>query len=104
MHEKDSHSSSSKHQDKPHSNKGSKEKESSKTLWKCVASLPQRPSSTEQAEKEPCLEGPSLTFNASSQSWHSSPSRHLSETDDQASFVGPNSTSTPNKAEVGQCV
>ena len=97
MCEKDSHGSSSKHQDKSRSDKGSKDKESSKTPWKCVVSLPQKPSSTEWAGKEPCLNGPSLTFNASSQSWHSSPSRHLSETDDQASFMGPNSTSTPNK-------
>ena len=99
--DKDSHSSSSKHQDKPHSDRGSKDKESSKTPWKCAASLSQRLSSTEWAEKEPHLKGPSLTFNASSQSWHSSPSRHLSETDDQASFVGLNSTSTPNKTEGG---
>ena len=102
--EKDSHSSSSKHRDKSHSNRGSKDKESSKSPWKCAASPSQRPSSTEWAVKEPHLEGPSLTFNASSQSLHSSPSRHLSETDDQASFVGPNSTSTPNKTEGGPCV
>ena len=94
MCEKDSHGSSSKYQDKPCSNKGSKDKESSKTPQKCAVSLPQRPPSTEWAEKEPHLQGPSLTFNASSQSWHSSPSRHLSEADDQASFMGPNSTST----------
>ena len=47
MCEKDSHGSSSKHQDKSHSDKGSKDKESSKTPWKCVVSLPQKPSSTE---------------------------------------------------------
>ena len=99
--EKDSHGSSFKHWDKPYSDMGSKDKESSKTPQKHVASPSQRPSSTEWAEKEPNLKVPSLTFNASSQSWHSSPSRHLSETDDQASFVGPNSTSTPNKTEGG---
>ena len=104
MHEKDSHSSSSKHWDKPCSDRGSKDKESSKSPQKCAASLSQRPSSTKQAEKEPCLKGPSQTFNASYQSWHSSPSRHLSETDNQASFVGPNSTSTPNKTESGPCI
>ena len=103
MCEKDSHGSSSKHWDKPRSNRGSKDKESSKSLWKCVASPSQRTSSTEQAEKEPYLEGPSQTFNASSPSQHTSPSRHLSETDDQA-FMGPSSTSTPSKTEGGPCI
>ena len=91
-----SHSSSSKHLDKPHSDGGQQ-----KIPWKCVASPSQRPSSTEWAEKEPHLKGPSWIFNASSHSRHSSPSRHLSETDDQASFMGPNSTFTPNKTEGG---
>ena len=100
-HEKDSHSSSSRHWDKPCSDRGSKNKESSKSLQKHVASLSQRPSSTEWAEKEPHFKRASQTFNASSQSWHSSPSRNLSKTDNQASFVGPNSTSTPNKTEGG---
>ena len=86
----------------PHPSTGTRE--SSKSPWKHAASPPQRPSSTEHAEKEPHLEGPSQTFNASSHSWHISPSRHLSETDDQASFVDPNSTSTPNKTESGPCI
>ena len=101
IHVKNTHSSLSKHRDKPRSDRGSKDKESSKSLWKHAASPSQRPSSTEQAEKELHLEGPFWTFNASCQSQHSSPSRHLSETDNQASFVGPNSTSTPNKTEGG---
>ena len=104
MCEKNSPGSSSKHQDKPHSDRGSKDKESSKTPQKHVVSPSKMPPSTEWAEKEPCLREPYLTFNASSQSQHCSPSRHLSETDDQASFVGPNSTSTSNKTEGGPCV
>ena len=59
MCEKDSHSSSSKHRDKPCSDRGSKDKESSKSPQKHVSSLSQRLSSTEWAEKEPHLEGPS---------------------------------------------
>ena len=102
MREKDSHSSSSKHQDKPHSDRVSKDKESSKTSWKCVVSPPQRPSSTEWAEKEPCLGEPSLTFNASSQSQHSSPSRYLSER--QPFFPGPQQHLYSNKTEGGPCI
>ena len=37
-HDKDSHGSSSKHRDQSHSDKGSKEKESSKSLWKHATS------------------------------------------------------------------
>ena len=92
---KDSHSSSSKHRDKSHSDRGSKDKESSKSPQKCAASPPPMSSSTTQVEKEPHLEGPSLAFCASFQS------HQLSQTDDQFSFVCPTNTSTPNKMESG---
>ena len=61
----------------------------------------QWPSSTERVRKEPCLEEPSLTLSVNSKGHHQSPSKCLNETDDQASFVGPTSTSTPNKTRGG---
>ena len=67
---KDSHSSSSKHRDKPH-----KDEENGKSPHKCTAS-PVQGSSTMQAEKEPHLKEPPIAFNASSQS------HHLSESDE----------------------
>ena len=57
-HDKDWHSSSSKHWEKPR-----KDKEDSKSPCKCPAS-PAQGSSTKQAEKEPCLEGHPMVFNA----------------------------------------
>ena len=84
--DKDSHSS--KHWDKFHSKGG-------KSLQKCVASPPQKPSSTAQVEKEPHQEGPPQVFCASSQSCQ------LSESDDQFSFTCPTSVSTPNRTESG---
>ena len=85
-HDKDSQSS--KHWDKSCS-------ESSKSLQKCAAAPPQKPSSTAWVEKEPCLEGPPLVFHALSQS------RQLSESDNQFSFTCPTSATTPNKTESG---
>ena len=70
---------------------------------KCSPPSKEHQDTCEWAEKEPHLKGPSLTFNASSQSRHSSPSRHLIKTDDQASFVDPNSTSTSSKTGGGPC-
>ena len=87
-HNKDSHGS--KHQDKSCS-------ESSKSLWKCAASPPQKLSCTTWVEKEPHLEGPPLVFHASSQS------HQLSESDNQFSFTGPTSALTPNRTESGLC-
>ena len=83
-HDKDSHSSSSKHWDKPR-----KDKENSKSPHKCTAS-PAQGSSTMWTEKEPHLEEPPVAFNASSRS------HHLSESDQQLSFC-PTSASTPSK-------
>ena len=61
------------------------------SLHRCAASPLQMLSSSTWAEKESCIEVPSLAFCASSQ-------RHqLSETDDQFSFICP----TPNKTESG---
>ena len=100
MHEKDSRCSSCKHRDKPCSERSSKDKESSKCPQKYAISL-QGLSSKERAGKEPYIEKPSHTFNASSQNYHRSPSRYLNETDDQGSFMGPTSTSTPNKIDGG---
>ena len=89
--DKDSHSSSSKHRDKPH-----KDKENSKSLCKCMAS-PGQGFSTMWAEKEPCLKEPLMVFNASSQS------HHLSESDEQLSFSWLTSASTPSKTSGGPC-
>ena len=83
--DKDSHSSSSKHQDKPH-----KDKENSKFQCKCTAS-PAQGSSTTWAEKEPWLEEPSMVLHISSRS------HHFSELDEQLSFSCPTSASTPSK-------
>ena len=102
-HEKDSHSSSLKHKDKPHSDRSGKDKEDNKSPQKCPMSLPQWLSSTERAGKEPHLEEPSQTLSVNSEGCHLSPSRCLSETDDQVSFVGPTSTSTSNKTGGGPC-
>ena len=60
-----------------------------------MASLPQKPSSTTQAEKEPHLEGPPQVFCASSQS------RQFSKSDDQFCFTFPTSALTPNRTESG---
>ena len=84
----DKGSHSSKHWDKLHSEGG-------KSLQKCTVSPPQKPSSTTQAEKEPCLEGPPQVFRASSKS------SQLSESDDQFFFTCPTSASTPNRTESG---
>ena len=83
--DKDSHSSSSKHRDKPH-----KDKENSKSPHKCPASPAQR-SSTTWAEKEPQLEEPPMVFHTSSRS------HHLSESDEQLFFSCLTSASTPSK-------
>ena len=88
-HNKDSHSSSSKHQDK-----SCKDKEDSKSSCKCLASLALR---SWWAEKEPHLEEPPMVFHASS--W----SHHLSESDEQLSFTCPTSASTPSKTTSGPC-
>ena len=69
-HEKDSHGLSSKCKDKPHSDRNGKDKEGDKSLQKHPMSLPQRPSSTERAGKEPHFEVPSLTLSANSQGCH----------------------------------
>ena len=61
----------------------------------------QWPSSTERTGKEPHLEEPSLTISVNSEGHHQSPFKGLSETDDQASFMGSTSTLTPNKAGGG---
>ena len=102
--EKDSHSLSLKCKDKPCSDRSSKEKEGDKSPRKHPMSLPQQPSSTERAGKESCLEEPSWTLSVNSQGHYQSPSRCLSEMDDQASFVGPTSTSTPNKTRGEPCL
>ena len=60
--EKDSNDLSSKCKDKPCSDRSSKDKEGDKSPWKQPMSLPQQPSSTERAGKEPHLEKPSLTL------------------------------------------
>ena len=101
--EKDSHSLSLKHKDKPHSDRSGKDKEGIKSLRKHPMSLPQQLPSTERVRKEPCLEETSLTVSVNSEGHHQSPSKCLSETDDQASFMGPTSTSTPNKTGGGPC-
>ena len=80
--DKDSHSSSSKHWDKPQ-----KDKEDSKSPHKCLAS-PVQGSSTTWAEKEPHLEEHPVVFNASSRS------HQLSKSDKQLSFSCPTSAST----------
>ena len=90
-HDKDSHSSSSKHQ-----NKSCKDKEDGKSPRKCLASPVQR-SSTTWAEKEPWLEEPPMVFHASSRS------HHLSELDEQLSFSCLTSASTPSKTTGGPC-
>ena len=100
-HEKGSHSLSVKHKDKPRSDRSSKDKEGNKSHWKHPMSLPQQLSSTERAGKEPHLEEPSWTLSVNSEGCHQSPSRCLGEMDDKASFVGPTSTSIPNKTGVG---
>ena len=101
--EKDSHSSSLKHKDKPDSDRSGKDKEGDKSLWKCPMSPSQWLPSTERVRKEPHLEETSLTVSVNSEGHHQSPSKYLSEMDDQASFVGPTSTSTPNKTGGGPC-
>ena len=88
-HDKDSHSSSSKHQDKCH-----KDEEDSKSLHKYMTSPVQR-SSTVWAEKEPWLKEPPMVFHASSRNLH------LSESDKQLSFSCPTSASTPSKTTGG---
>ena len=93
--DEDSDGYSSKHRDKSCSDKGSKDKESNKSPWKCAASPLQILPSTTWVEKEPCIEVHSLAFCASSQS------HQFSETDDQVSFICPTSISTPNKMESG---
>ena len=94
-HDKDSHGSSSKHWDKSCSERGSKDKDCSKSLLKCAVSLLQMSPSATWAEKESHIEVPSLAF------CNSSKSHQLSKTDDQFSFIYPTSTSTPNKMESG---
>ena len=90
-HDKDSHSSSSKHQDKSH-----KDKEDSKSPHKHMASPVQR-SSTVWAEKEPWLKEPPMIFHTSSRS------HHLSQFDEQLSFSCLTSASTPSKTTGGPC-
>ena len=63
----------------------------------------QWPSFTERERKGLHLEEPSLTLSVNSEGCQQSPSKCLSKTDDQASFTGPASTSTPNKTESGLC-
>ena len=98
--EKDLHSSSLKCKDKSCSDRSGKDKEGDKSPWKHPMSLPQGLSST---EREPHLEEPSLTLSVNSEGCHQSPSKCLSEMDDQASFMGPTSTSTLNKTGGGPC-
>ena len=83
--DKDSHSSSSKHWEKPR-----KEKEDSKSQCKCPAS-PVQGSSTTWAEKEHRLKGHPMVFNASSRS------HQLSKSDEQLFFSGPTSASIQSK-------
>ena len=90
-HNKNSHSSSAKHQEKPH-----KDKEDSKSPHKCLA-FPVQGSSTTWAEKESCLKGHPVVFNASSRS------HQLSESDEQLSFSNPTSASTLSKTTGGPC-
>ena len=88
-HDKDLHSSSSKHQHKPH-----KDKEDSKSPCKHPAS-PAQGSSTTWAEKEPHLKEHPTVYNASSRS------HQLSESDEQLSFSCPTSASTLSKTTSG---
>ena len=107
-HDKESHSVSSKHKDKPHndrSDKHSSDKEDRKSPHKCCMSPPPWPSSTERVWKECCMDDPTQTSSANTNTHHQCPSRCMSETDDQSSFIAPASTSTPNKIGNGprQC-
>ena len=80
-----------------HQEKSQKDKEDSKCPHKHMGSLVQG-SSTMQAEKEPHLENPPPTFNASSQS------HQFNEMDDLLSLSNPADMSTPSKAGMtGSC-
>ena len=65
-HEKDLHSLSLKHKDKPCSDRCGKDKEGDKSLQKHPMSPPQWPSSTERVRKEPHLEEPSWILSVNS--------------------------------------
>ena len=60
-------------------------------------SPPSQPSSTERAGKEHHLEDNTQTSSTDTCSHPQSPSKCMSETEDQSSFVVPSGTSTPNK-------
>ena len=68
--EKDSHSSSLKCKDKPHSDRSSKDKEGVKSPQKHSMSLPQQLPSAERARKEPHLKETSLTISVSAEGHH----------------------------------
>ena len=105
-HDKESHSTSSKHKDKSHSDKSSKhnyDKEANRSLHKHHMSLPPQPSSSERAGKECCLEDTTQTSSTDMCTHPQSPSKCMSETEDQSSFTTPSSTSIPNKIGSGLC-
>ena len=102
--DKESHSTFSKHKDKSHSDRSSKHssnKEGNKSPCKHCMSLPPQPASTERALKECCMDDPTLTSSANIHTHPQSPSKCMSMTEDQPSFITTSSTSTPNKIGSG---
>ena len=101
-HNKESHSSSFKHKDKLHGDKSSKhgsDKEATKSPHKHRMPPPSQPLSTERVGKEHRLEDTIQTPSADTCRHPPSPSKCMSESEDQTSFAPPppSSTSTPNK-------
>ena len=99
-HEKESHSRSSKHKDKlcgDKSSKHSSDKDATKSSRKCRMSPPSQPSSTERAGKECHLGDTIQTLSTDTCGHPQSPSKCMSESEDQVSFTPTSSTSTPNK-------
>ena len=99
----ESHSVSSKHKskDSDRSSKHSSNKEGNKSPCKCHMFLVPQPTSTERASKECCMDDPTSTSSANMHTHPQSPSKCMSETEDQSSFAAPSSTSTPNKIGSG---
>ena len=105
-HDKESHSMSSKHKDKSHSDRSSKHssnKEGNKSPCKCCMSPPPCPASTERAWKECHMDDPTPTLSTNMHTCPQSPSKCMSETEDQSSFAAPSSTFTLNKIGSGLC-
>ena len=100
------HSTSSKHKDRSHSDKGGRhgsDKESSSTAHKHGLSPTPCASSVICLRKGPRMDESSHTLGESSCASHRSPSWSLSELKDHGSFTTPPSSSTPNKLGTQLC-